>query len=161
MAVFTVTLVLLSACSKGHKGDEADPVNQPPKVMAQAFTTQTEVVIEDRLAAEDPEGQALSFTLVQTPLSGQLFLADDGVFTYLPNEEVTGSDSFVFSVSDGVNPAVTARGNITIEALMVNFSSFSRNALNQQADDVPLSLNGRTFTDDVDSADFYQDLFLF
>jgi len=156
----TVAAVLLSACSKGHNDEQGEPVNLPPEVMAQAFTTQTEMVIHDRLKARDPEYQALSFTLVRAPESGQLALSGNGDFSYIPNEETTGSDSFIFNVSDGVNPAVTARAEITIEVLRVNFSSFSRLAF-EQANEVPLSVNGREFTDDINSADFYADLFLF
>lgn len=48
--------------------------------------------------------------------------------------------------------------NITIEALQVSFSEFSRVAFNQTATDTPLSVNGREFTQDVVDQNDYQDL---
>ncbi|WDE01615.1 Ig-like domain-containing protein [Thalassomonas actiniarum] len=160
LALFLV-LGLLSGCSKNQKDAPDEPVNLAPEVMAQAFSTQTEEEIRDKLAAQDPEHQTLRFTLVQPPVLGQVTLAKDGSFSYSPNEETTGNDSFIFSVSDGVNPEVTAKASITITALMVDFSRFSRDAFAQQANDVPVKLNGRIFTDDIDSSDFYADLFVF
>ncbi|WDE14281.1 Ig-like domain-containing protein [Thalassomonas haliotis] len=157
----SAVLVLLSACNKGQKDSQAGPINQAPQVMAQAFSSQTEVVIRDKLVAQDPESQALRFTLVRAPALGQIFLAADGSFHYIPNEETTGSDSFTFNVSDGVNPEVSARATIVITALRVNLSTFSRYAFTQQENDAPLKVNGRVFIDDIDSSEFYADLFVF
>ncbi|WP_281557591.1 Ig-like domain-containing protein [Thalassomonas sp. RHCl1] len=161
LLALSLALVLLSACSKNQKGASDEPVNLAPEVMAQAFSTQTEREIRDKLVAQDPERQTLRFTLVQGPALGRVTLAKDGSFSYSPDEETTGSDSFIFSVSDGVNPEVTAKASITITALMVDFSRFSRDAFAQQANDVPVKLNGRIFTYDIDSSDFYADLFVF
>ncbi|MEC7480574.1 MAG: Ig-like domain-containing protein, partial [Pseudomonadota bacterium] len=78
----------------------------------------------------------------------------DGSFTYTPNAQVTGSDSFTFIVSDGVNPEVTATVSVTIEAQQVSFSSYTRDAFNQAPTDEPLPINGREFTQDADDTTF-------
>jgi hypothetical protein len=62
-------------------------------------------------------------------------------------------------VTDGINPDVLGRVNITIEALEVSFASNSRAAFNQQSTDEPLVLNGRAFIKDVEDPAAYDDLF--
>ena len=85
-------------------------------------------------------------------------VSENGDFTYQPNPEVTGSDSFTFTVSDGVNEPVSGSVNITIEALAVTFSTYSRAAFAQDPQDEPLVTNGRSFTQDVEDPDAYNDL---
>ncbi|HEX7450163.1 MAG TPA: Ig-like domain-containing protein, partial [Pirellulales bacterium] len=50
----------------------------------------------------DPDGDALSASLVSGPSHGTLALNADGSFTYTPDAHWVGSDSFVYSASDGV-----------------------------------------------------------
>ena len=88
---------------------------------------------------------------------GTLTLQTDGSYVYTPNAEATGTDSFTFAVSDGVNEQVTAMVDITIEVLEVDFAQFSRAAFNQAPTDKPLSVNGRTFTN-ADAKVNYDDL---
>jgi hypothetical protein len=84
--------------------------------------------------------------LVSEPSLGMVNIDADGNFTYTPNKEVTGTDSFTFGVSDGVNSQVSAMVNITIEALQVDFAQFTSDAFNQAPNAEPLSVNGREFT---------------
>ena len=92
------------------------------------------------------------------PTAGMLTLATDGQFTYQPDPTVTGSDSFVFGVTDGQSPVVNGTVNITIEALQVNFSTYSRAAFAQDETDIPLPVNGRAFTQDVTDPNAFDDL---
>ncbi|WP_352255939.1 cadherin-like domain-containing protein, partial [Pseudoalteromonas sp. 19-MNA-CIBAN-0066] len=80
------------------------------------------------------------------PTLGSVVVNTDGTYTYTPNKEQTGSDSFMFGVSDGVNNQVTATISITIEALQVDFAQFATDAFNQPTNAEPLSINGRVFT---------------
>jgi len=147
----------LSGCSNDddHNTVEIPPmVNKAPIATADMVTTQTEVVIEDMLQGFDPEGDTLTFSLVTEPMLGMVVVNSDGSYTYTPNLETTGSDSFTFAVSDGVNSQVTAMVDITIEALEVDFAQLGRAAFNQAATDKPLSVNGRTFTNADENATF-------
>lgn len=89
---------------------------------------------------------------------GMVTVDNTGEFTYQPYDEVTGSDSFTYTVTDGVNAEVVGTVNITIEALELTFSSTSRAAFNQQTSDKPLAINGRAFIQDVADPAAYDDL---
>lgn len=144
-------LVLAVALTLGACGSDDDDVMEPedrnvqPQPQSVMLTTQTEVTIEDMLTATDSDGDTLTFALVGEPSLGMAMVNSDGSFTYTPNPEVTGSDSFTFSVSDGVTSAVQGTVSITIETLEVDFATIGRAAFNQEATDEPLRLNGRTF----------------
>ena len=65
--------------------------------------------IEGKVNASDPEGEALSYTLVRNPRRGTVDVRQDGTFTYTPKKNKVGVDSFTFKVAD---PA----GNVSREA---------------------------------------------
>jgi len=50
----------------------------------------------------DPDGDALTASLVSGPSSGSLTLNGDGSFTYVPDPNVNGSDSFTYELTDGI-----------------------------------------------------------
>ena len=140
-------VLTLGACSNDDDNKKPLPVvNTAPSVNDIMLTTQTEVNITDSLTATDKEGDSLTYSLVSEPSLGMVNIDADGTFTYTPNKEVTGTDSFTFGVSDGVNSQVSAMVNITIEALQVDFAQFATDAFNQAPNAEPLSINGREFT---------------
>ena len=147
--------LIMAAC--GNDNDKNQPpvmTNSAPTTSDVILTTQTEVSISDRLRATDPDGDSLSYSLTSEPTLGTVEVNSDGNFTYTPNKETTGSDSFMIDVSDGVNSPVNATVSITIEALQVEFAQFATDALNQQPTAEPLSVNGRVFTNtDTDVGD--------
>jgi VCBS repeat-containing protein len=134
------------------------PVNLPPSATSVNLITQTEVSITDQLSASDPEGEALSFALSSEPQAGAVTIDDNGSFTYQPFNEVTGSDSFSYVVTDAGGLEASATVNITIEALQLSFLNYSRQAFNAQESDKPLSLNGRVLAQDSNDQSDYQDL---
>lgn len=146
----------LSACFDGD-GNDKEP-NVAPVVSNLNLITQTETVVQDRFTVFDANADVLSFEIVTQPLLGTINIESDGSFIYTPNAEITGSDNFSFSASDGIAAAVVGTVNIRIEALQVSFAQFSRAAFIQDANGQALSVNGRTFTQDVTTTDEYQDL---
>ena len=64
---------------------------------------------DGKVNANDPEGEALTYTLVRNPRRGTVDLRNDGTFTYTPKKNKVGVDSFTFKVAD---PA----GNVSREA---------------------------------------------
>ncbi len=52
-------------------------------------------------SATDPNGLALTAVLVNPPLGGTLTLNPNGGFTYVPNPNFSGTDSFTFRASNG------------------------------------------------------------
>ncbi len=65
----------------------------------------------------DTEGSPLSAAVVTGPTNGTLALNADGSFTYIPNANFTGSDSFTYIASDGVNSGNVATVNLTVTAV--------------------------------------------
>ena len=61
------------------------------------------------LKANDPEGQALTYTVVRQPRRGTVEIGADGSFTYTPKKNKVGVDSFTYTAAD---PA----GNVSREA---------------------------------------------
>jgi hypothetical protein len=64
----------------------------------------------------DLESDPLTATLVSGPTQGQLSLSTDGGFTYTPNANANGSDSFTYTANDGTADSNVATVTITIAA---------------------------------------------
>ena len=68
------------------------------------------------LAGTDLEGDVLSYTIVDGPVSGTLTgTAPDLLYT--PNSEVSGTDSFTYKVNDGTADSAVATVSITVAAV--------------------------------------------
>ncbi len=91
------------------------PSNQAPEAIPGTFTVLEDAELTANLQGSDPDGDALTFSLVSSPEYGQLTLAENGQFTYEPNEDFFGEDVFDFQVSDGVETSGPASVSITID----------------------------------------------
>ena len=74
--------------------------NQPPVAEDFAAETYKNPPIEGKLKVKDPEGEAMTFTLVRQPKRGQVEIREDGSFTYTPKKNKVGIDSFTFTATD-------------------------------------------------------------
>ena len=78
-----------------------------PVAADDSFTTSEDGVLnigfsEGVLANDtDADGDPLTAELVAGPTNGTLALNDDGSFTYIPNADFSGSDSFTYTATDG------------------------------------------------------------
>ena len=70
--------------------------------------------IAGQLTGSDPEGTALTFTVMLAPTNGTLSLAGNGAFTYTPAPDFHGLDSFLFRASDGTDASNVAVATITV-----------------------------------------------
>jgi VCBS repeat-containing protein len=146
-------LVTLATALIGCSDSDDDEPNLAPVAVDETFTTQADIAFGGALTAVDPNGDAVSFALDQNGTLGSVDIAANGNFTYTPNAQVTGSDSFTFSVSDG-EASSTGTIMITIEAQQLSVTSYTREAFAQAPTDSPLPVNGREFTQDADEASF-------
>jgi VCBS repeat-containing protein len=62
----------------------------------------------------DVDGDPLTATLVTGPLHGALVFAANGTFTYTPNANYNGPDSFTYKANDGAVDGNTATVSITV-----------------------------------------------
>lgn len=83
------------------------PTNLAPVAAADAFSGKQDTTLSGNVLSNDsdPEGKALSASVVSGPANGTLKLSSDGSFVYTPKAGWSGSDSFTYAASDGVNKA--------------------------------------------------------
>jgi uncharacterized repeat protein (TIGR03803 family) len=86
-----------------------DPVNDAPVAIDQTITSKS-VPVSMTVSATDPDGDALTYQIVDEPLNGVLTGVAPNV-TYTPNAGFTGTDSFTFSAHDG---GLVGVGTVTI-----------------------------------------------
>ncbi|PSV30362.1 hypothetical protein C9J44_20805, partial [Photobacterium sp. GB-27] len=77
-------------------------------------TTDEEVAVSGQLSATDVDGDSLTFTQSSNPTNGQVTVNTDGTWTYTPNSDFNGDDSFNVEVSDGNGGTDTITVNVTV-----------------------------------------------
>lgn len=83
--------------------------DKAPVAQDHSLETYKNLPNEGALKVEDPEGQALTYTVTRQPKRGQVTVNTDGTFVYTPKKNKVGVDSFVYTATD---PA----GNVSREA---------------------------------------------
>ncbi len=74
--------------------------NQAPRVTPSPQTTSDgDGTIGGRIGAFDLEGDALTYTVTGDPQRGTVVVDADGVYTYTPNAEYDGADSFTVTIT--------------------------------------------------------------
>ncbi|NIU06024.1 MAG: DUF2341 domain-containing protein [Gammaproteobacteria bacterium] len=103
----------------------------------------------------DADADRLSAVLVSGPANGSLSLNADGAFTYTPNPDFAGSDSFTYMANDGVNDSNVATVTITVNP--VNDAPVATGNATSVTEDAALTASGNVLTDD-DGAGIDSDL---
>jgi len=85
------------------------PVDDPPIAPNEIMiSTPEETPITSQIVAIDPEGLPLTYAIEDAPLNGTVTIDNNGVFTYTPNENFTGGDTFTVRITDeGGNFVIT------------------------------------------------------
>ncbi|MDH5231215.1 MAG: Ig-like domain-containing protein [Gammaproteobacteria bacterium] len=96
--------------------------------------------LSSQLIASDYDGDGLTFTITQMPSKGLLALTDlsTGQFSYIPDEDVNGADSFKFKVNDGFVDSNIA--TVTLNILPINDAPFVRDDSFETPRDVALTI---------------------
>jgi gliding motility-associated-like protein len=94
-------------------------LNQPPVATNDAATTLACVPVKINVLTNDsdPEGAALTVTIVANPTHGSVSVSSTGVVTYTPTGNYTGTDQFTYKVTEGTTDALqsnTATVSITV-----------------------------------------------
>ncbi|MGR5303075.1 Ig-like domain-containing protein, partial [Vibrio alfacsensis] len=77
-------------------------------------TTDEDTPISGKLNATDVDGDELTFNKGSDPTNGSVTVDTDGNWTYTPNDDYNGSDSFTVEVSDGQGGTDTITVNIGV-----------------------------------------------
>ncbi|ETR71817.1 MAG: hypothetical protein OMM_07869, partial [Candidatus Magnetoglobus multicellularis str. Araruama] len=90
------------------------PIPNPPPVASDgAWGLDEDTNFFLPLNATDPEGETLTYTIVEYPLHGTIFL-DNDIVEYIPCSDYYGMDRFTFKANDGISDSNTARVILTI-----------------------------------------------
>jgi len=110
----------------------AEVENAAPIAENLTLTTYKGVAISSRFAAVDPEGDLVTFQVVDSPARGQVTVDenDPAAFWYTPYEGKKGKDSFTYVATDSMgNTSQPATVKVTIEkqSTKVTYSDLSGN----------------------------------
>jgi large repetitive protein len=94
------------------KVNAAPEANDDPVLVQEGAPITGNVLDND----SDPEGNPLTIVGNTTPQNGTLVLNPDGSFTYTPDADFTGEDSFTYEVSDGDGGRSSATVTFTVNA---------------------------------------------
>jgi hypothetical protein len=105
-------MVCASGCGGGGGGGSPNPV-----LGKLSFTTNENVALTTSVTATDPGGGQVTFAQTGNPTSGTVSgFTPAGMFTYTPNPNFTGSDSFAVQATDAAGNKTA--GNVTISVTM-------------------------------------------
>ncbi len=90
------------------------PVNDAPVGADGTITTLEDTAIAGNVVMTDVDGNALTASVVTGPAHGSLIFNSDGSFSYTPDANFNGSDSFTYKVNDGTADSAIQTININI-----------------------------------------------
>ncbi|WP_017519457.1 Ig-like domain-containing protein, partial [Pseudomonas nitroreducens] len=123
------------------------PVNDLPVFDAPSNTTTAEdTTLVSAVHASDVDGDSLTYSLKTGPAHGTLTLQADGHYTYTPDANYNGPDSFTVTVDDGNGGVVDQAVSLTVTP--VNDAPTTANQTKSVAEDTPLT--GKIVASDVD-----------
>ncbi|GFE50007.1 hypothetical protein So717_17600 [Roseobacter cerasinus] len=93
---------------------EVLPVNDAPVADDQTASVEEDGVLVGQIAARDVDGDTLTYVLGDTPSSGEVALLPDGSYSYRPDADFFGTDSFTVLVSDPAGESAEATVSITV-----------------------------------------------
>jgi uncharacterized delta-60 repeat protein len=126
------------------------------RIYDQALTaTQVQAIAQGGVLANDSdaEGNPLQVNtgVVTGPANGSLQINADGSFTYTPNANFSGTDSFTYRASDGTVDSNIATVTISVNPVNDAPTATNLNAAETYVEDTPLNLTDIVVSD-IDSA---------
>jgi VCBS repeat-containing protein len=124
--VATVTVTITSA-------------NDAPVAHNGTLATNEDTAAGGTLSASDADGDALTYSIVSNGSKGSASItnAATGAYTYTPNADANGTDTFTFKANDGTSDSTVATVTVTINA--VNDAPVARNGTITTNEDTPAS----------------------
>lgn len=113
---------LSSKCVTGARVNVMDSfvgLDNAPAAVADTFYCNEDGSINANVLANDAdaEGDAICVTQMSSPSNGVLTFPGDGTFTYTPNANWNGSDSFTYKGSDGIADSAVVSVSLTVNAV--------------------------------------------
>jgi len=92
------------------------PPNRAPTAISSPQTATEDILANGTLKATDPDGDPLIYSIVANGTLGTATITNPttGAFTYTPNPDANGTDTFTFKVSDGIHDSNVATETVNI-----------------------------------------------
>jgi Bacterial Ig domain/Bacterial Ig-like domain (group 1) len=109
------TLIFRSGTLQPAESGVIAVVNNPPTATDESYNATEDQQLNVAAGSgvlvgdSDPDGDNLTATNASVPANGSVTLQSNGSFTYMPNPDFNGTDSFTYRASDG-------RGNLSVPA---------------------------------------------
>lgn len=107
---FISLLTIISSCGGGGSS------SSPPTANSLKLILDEDTSVSETLSGLAGEGGSLSFNLVTMPINGELAL-NGNQFTYTPNQNYFGDDSFTFVVKEGALTSLATKVSLTVTAV--------------------------------------------
>lgn len=113
-----------------------NPVDDVPVANDASFTVDEDGSLTGsgvQVTAQNPDNEALSFAVLTQPLNGTVVMNDDGTFTYTPDPDFNGTDTFTYQVTDGTfldqgfDESVPQFGTVTVNVAPQNDAPEAQN----------------------------------
>ena len=124
-------------------------VNCAPTASGQSVTTAEDTAKSIVLGGSDPDGDALTFTVVSGPSNGSITAGTGAARTYTPNANFNGSDSFTFRTTD-VHGRQSAAATVSISVTAVNDAPVAADATRATDEDTAIVVDLTGSVSDVD-----------
>lgn len=96
--------------------------NHPPVADNITIQTPSNSTYKDKLNISDLDGDQLSYNIISGTVNGRIKLNYDGTYTYKPNENFNGTDTFMYKVNNGYQDS-----NIGTVTILVNSAPIANN----------------------------------
>ena len=125
--------------------------NNAPYAYDASFSVLHDRELTGQVYGYDPDGDAITASVVTGPSYGRLDFNPDGTFSYIPNSYFVGLDSFTYEVSDAINQA---QGTISIEVWNRPPVTFPSEITLYEAQEVFIAVAGLAIDPDGDTYSF-------
>lgn len=129
-------------------------VNDAPVAVATNLITDENVAQNGLLLANDTDGDALSYAIINNASKGTAVItnASTGAYTYTPSANAMGADSFTFKVNDGLLDSNVA--TVMVNIILVNVAPVASNSTLNTFEDITVD-GGLNATDgDADALSY-------
>uniref|UniRef100_A5WEM5 Putative outer membrane adhesin like protein n=1 Tax=Psychrobacter sp. (strain PRwf-1) TaxID=349106 RepID=A5WEM5_PSYWF len=123
-----------AALSGGGSSSSGGTRNKHPESKDTAIQAVEDTVATGKLSsATDVDGDKLTYALADKVANGSVVVNADGSYSYTPNANFNGTDSFTYTISDGKGGVITQKASVTVQG--VNDAPVSTNTAIKAVED--------------------------
>lgn len=119
LLLVTLLSSLMVGCGSDDSSSNAPVINNtaPTASDTQVDATENTLMSGTLTKAIDADGDKLTYTLTVQAANGEANVNPNGTYTYMPNPDFHGEDSFAYSVSDGRGGKITRKAIINVSSV--------------------------------------------